>query len=75
MPRFSLFQQFDPQPAGKDADGTVWAANLLPCGEIEARDGDDALRQARQLSRFTLFNGTKLAGFPIVEAATFKDVG
>ena len=67
---FTLYQQMEPTVAGRDTDGTtLWAASLFPCGEIEATDGDDALRQAKRLSRFTLFNGTKLAGFPIVGEA------
>ena len=70
MAIFDIFQQLDPIKIGEDDDGAVWAANLIRCGEVEAPNGAAAIREARKLSRFRIFNGFKLAGFPMVQERT-----
>ncbi len=67
MPTFDIFQQLDPIKVGEDELGAVWAANLIPCGSIDAPSGEVAIKEARKRSRFQIFNGFKLAGFPIVQ--------
>ena len=69
---FRLYQQFTPTALPTQSyDGTEeemqYAANLIPCGTIEAPDGEAALRLARELSRFKGRSRSTLLAFPIVE--------
>ena len=68
MPVFKLYQQFTPialpMQAGEEQE---YSANLIHVGNIEAPDGDTALRNARELSRFKDRSKAMLLAFPIVE--------
>ena len=69
MPSFKLFQQWVPIRLGvRDENGDeLHEANLMPCGTIEAPNGEAALDQARQLTRFSQRSKSSLMRWPIVE--------
>ena len=67
MPRFRLYQQFLPILISAEGDQEDYAANLIACGEIEAKNGDAALKLARELSRFKDRSKATLLAFPIVK--------
>ena len=69
MPRFALYQQFPPRALPSEGEQEQeYAANLIHVGDIEAPDGNAALRLARRQSRFKERSRSTLLAFPIVEA-------
>ena len=69
MPSFKVYQQFTPIRMGEQDDegNDMHAANLIPCGTIEAPNGDAALAHARLLTRFSQRSKSSLMRWPIVE--------
>ena len=67
MIEFTVFQQLDPVKIGRDPEGDTWAAQIVHVGSVTAKNIEDAIAKARQWSRFQIFNGSKLAGFPMVQ--------
>lgn len=68
---YDVYQQFPPIRLGeKDENGEdLYAINLLRVGQVDARDGAEALNTVRQWTRFRLRSRSTLMRYPIVEDA------
>ena len=69
MPLFQMFFQFPPITLReRDENGDeLNVARLVPCGTIEAPNGDAALAKAKTLTRFSQRSKSSLMHYPIIE--------